>query len=703
MTTNAKYVFEGETSSMERAYKTGNKLVEDLIRTVASMTPAYTAADRAADELLKRNAQLERAGNKLKASLVTPQQEYAEAIRTATYLLNQEEISEGQYALAVEKAKEELDKKDEKLQQVLATAARIKQQAVTPEEQHRDAVAQAKKALDQKLITQKEFDQELARQNQILRESKATQAEFLNSGRQGLQQMNVSARDVVATVTAMVGAYGLVQKAVSGVIAENHRLGQSITDTFRKLDQEELKLQIQAGFTPQQAQAQMPNIEKGLLKTPSTGVAGAIQLQTQLASSGFRKADVDSGDALQTVLDIKAATNQFGESMGDEKEAVLALSMYLKGLGNKAPTSGNIKDLGKQLVALFATSDIQFTDLKQLAPNAGTLKGFGLDDKEQLAGFSTLVDVMGGEKAATGLRNVVTRMATAAKSQERTDALKELGLKPTDVDISSAKDGEKFIPTLEKMSRALKGKKTEDANRILAQLFGDEGQAAASELFNPEKIDLLKQRIVEQADNTAFDMGVKSFQESAYADRQRRQVRTDLKLRKAGLNQKGVGFKDVTEIGQEAAAGAAAEGGNLSAPVGVGQAFFGAGEAAGLTPEQTAQWIQFVVGRQKRSWGGFFTGQSAAPALTFGRDTPPALPLPQAAGNRGDDPAEAVKGLTEEIKGLRADVRANSADLRTNSAETKANTAKPAPSNKRPANAPPKTPASAALASSGGR
>lgn len=779
------YNMDGQSTGVVRAWQAVNTSIEEMLRTVGDITPASVKAEAAQkslgataerwlkqmrtplDDHLKRMQELQsllQAGNitqheytkgitlsvaEMKKAeeaadtygqaakavldeLATPQDRHNARLAHLSELRSRNKISETEYAAAVDKAQASLDSQNVELQQMLSLAGRIKQSAVTPQQEYNEKLAKLKQLLDAGHLSQLEYAKAVTKTKQEYVAATQSGQEMANSGKQGLNGMSVSGREAVATIAAMAAGFGLVQKSVTAVIEENHRLGQSITDTFRKLDQEELKMQIQAGLTPQQAQEQMPNIEKALLKTPSTSVAGAIQLQTQLASSGFKEQDIKSGEALQTVLDLKAATNQFGESMGNEQQAVLALSQYLKGMGQES-SAANIKQLGKQLVTLFATSDIQFGDLQQLAPNAGALKEFGLKDKEQLAAFSTLVDVMGGEKAATGTRNVVTRLATAAKSKERTSALKELGLKPEDVDIAIG--GDEFIPTLEKVSKALKSKKPEDANRLLSEIFGDEGQAAAANLFNPEKIALIKQRIAEQEGGAAFDLGVATFQQSAYADRQRRQVRTDMSLRQAGRNQAGAGRQDVKEIGQQAVAAAAAEGGNLTAPTAIGEGMFSMGEGLGMTPEQTAQWVQFVAMRQDRSWSGFLTGQRAKPALKFGQKPAPAnrgLPLPQpAAGNPDMAPAAGGAGQPEfkpspQLQQLANAVQAQAATLhnsvnaspivvtpaqvnaltdalKQNTVATAQNTVKPPVVVKKPISQPTKTPKSAALAAPGGR
>jgi hypothetical protein len=164
-------VLDGESSGMERAYKTGNKLVEELIRTVASMTPAYQNADKAADSLMKRNVELERAANRLRGSLVTPQSEYKAAIDLANQALQAELISEGEYAMAVDKAKHALESQDGTLKKVeqdtakvaaaqntlIAIGNKIRSALVTPQSEYRAALDLANQALQAEVISEGEY------------------------------------------------------------------------------------------------------------------------------------------------------------------------------------------------------------------------------------------------------------------------------------------------------------------------------------------------------------------------------------------------------------------------------------------------------------------------------------------------------------------------------------------------------------------
>jgi hypothetical protein len=664
--------------------KTANKLTEEqFAKAVDRATAAMQGQDVELQSLLRHAASI-------RAAMVTPQEQYADRIARAKNALSAELITETLFAAECQAATEALDAQNEELQKLIALGARIKAALVTPLQDYNNKLKEYKQALDAGTISQREHSRIVSKLKSDYEAAHGASSKFGRDSKSGADASTTSLRGMVSTVAALGGSYTVLQKVVQATAAANKQFSDDVTRTFRTLAEQELKLQIQAGLTPEQVKDTMPVIQSELKATPSTDLAGAIKLQTQAASSGFNEKDVKSGAALKTVLEIKAATNQFGEGMGDEKEAVLALSQFLKGMGKDSPAAKDIHQLGGELVSLFATSDIQFSSLKQLAPEVSNLRGFGLKQQEMLAAASVLVDVMGDEKAATGLRNVVTRTATAAKSKERTEAFKEMGLKPEDVDMAIG--GDQFIPTLEKISQKLKGMKPEAQNRLLSKILGDEGQSAGSVLFDPEKIKLIKTRIKDASDQTLFKQGVKSFQESGYADRQRREIDTQVAQRDTAIRQ-GTSHQDVREEGRKVRAQMEAKGiRGAGAPQAVGEGIFGAGEMIGMTPEETAQWISFMSGSQERSWGGFVTGHKAAPVLPkhlrgndLSEPIEDAQPLPAAI----QQPAAAAGPVAIVELGPES-----KAALKDNTDAIKKGTAKPPVVIKKAMNQPTKTPAS---------
>lgn len=348
--------------------------------------------------------------------------------------------------------------------------------------------------------------------------------------------------DQIKGAANLTAAFEGVKAVISAITAEQRKLSQSIDQTIPKLDEQQLKLQIQAGLTPRQVEGKIPQIRDALLNTPSADLGGAFMLQTQLVSSGFNQQDIDSGAALQTVLDLKAATNQFGEGVGDVKESVAAVAQFLKATGSET-TARNIRKIGGNLTQLFEGSDIQFADLGPLAGEASTLTSKGLSTDIQLAAFSALRDVKAAPEAATGFRQVVSRMSSAGESPAKVQALESIGLKPEDIDMI----GEDFTTALKRLKGAVDAVDEKTGRSAVFALFGEKGESAGNALLG--KLDVIEKRL-SILRGGAFERNVKIFQESRTAERQRVGIRREFAERDLNEQRGGMTFQDARDLMQ---------------------------------------------------------------------------------------------------------------------------------------------------------
>lgn len=335
-------------------------------------------------------------------------------------------------------------------------------------------------------------------------------------------------------------AFDGVRRIISALTDEQRKFSRSIDETIPKLDEQQLKLQIQAGLTPKQVEGKIPQIKKSLLETPSADLSGAFQIQTQLVSSGFNQQDIDSGAALKTVLDLKAATNLFGEEIGNVKESVAAVAQFLKATGSDT-SAANIRKIGGNLTQLFEGSDIQFADLGPLAGEAATLTSKGLSTDIQLAAFSALRDVKNAPEAATGFRQVVSRLSSAGESPAKVKALESIGLKPEDIDLI----GEELPTALKRLKTAVEAVDEKTGRSAVFTLFGEKGESAGNALIG--KLDVIDKRL-EILRGGAFERNVKIFQESRYAERQRTGIRGEFAERTVNQQRGGVTFQDARQI-----------------------------------------------------------------------------------------------------------------------------------------------------------
>jgi len=363
-------------------------------------------------------------------------------------------------------------------------------------------------------------------------------------GRRSARRWGLDLKKIVPALTGVAGGYALVSRTLTAVLSKNREFSRDVDRIANKFGELELKLQIQGGLTPIQLQKKLPKILESVLKTPSTDIAGALQIETQLASSGFNKVDIESGKALQTILQLKAATNQFGRALEDPKEAVKSISQFIKGSqGIAQPSAADIRKTGGGLTQLFEGSEIQFKDLGDLAANAAQLKSLGLSPEMQLAAFSAIRDVKEAPEASTGLRQVTSRLRGASQSGKKVKALESIGLTPEDVDLI----GEDFPTALATLKAALDKVGEKQASDVTQTLFGEKGAAASSILL--AQIDLIKER-EKLLEGDAFERNVKLFEKSTFARRQRLGVREESAKRLSALKQDDVTFDFVRAAGR---------------------------------------------------------------------------------------------------------------------------------------------------------
>jgi len=345
-------------------------------------------------------------------------------------------------------------------------------------------------------------------------------------------EWNAGLDTMLSKVIGIGIAYQAMGSAARAVFEENAKIIDQLNNFVPKKSEAEVKLQIQANMSKPEVRAMLPGLEKSLTATPSTDMIGGMKIQQQLASSGIKEEDVKSGEAAKTVLDMKAATNQFGEGIGDEGEATKTIAMLLKGSGKQHPGAADMKEISQSIVSLFEASDVQMQDFKQLAPKMAGLKSAGVKTNESLAAFSALTDVMGGNKADTGLSGLVSRSETIGAFPERAKELESLGLTPEDV--STSKHG--FIPVMEKWKGVLSKLPENERNQKIAKIWGEDAAPAANFMFSDSGMATTKDYIRRANDKTPYDRNVQTFQQSRYAGQQRVKIKDEFATDKIDEN-----------------------------------------------------------------------------------------------------------------------------------------------------------------------
>lgn len=213
----------------------------------------------------------------------------------------------------------------------------------------------------------------------------------------------------------------------------------------RELEDIAIRVATQGGFARGE-EGRVGQMVADLARRNRVGVGQAGTAVEQLISSGFKAQEVlaegGSGDAFVRMLH---AINASGRDQ-DPRSLALAVSKFLTGTGQQL-NAQSVQGLATPLFNLFQGTNIQAQHLENLGPVAASLRNRGMSPNEQLAVFSSLVDIMEPSVAATGMSSLTARLAASGQSKEVMRGLGQLGLKPGDVDMA----GESFLDVLDRI------------------------------------------------------------------------------------------------------------------------------------------------------------------------------------------------------------------------------------------------------------
>lgn len=313
------------------------------------------------------------------------------------------------------------------------------------------------------------------------------------AGKKSTGDTSVGLGKMTTQLAQMVLSYGLVTRAASAWMDANREIIQQAEEAGKKYDELFRKFNVQAGLRGLEGEAAKKKIlgSAERFAVPEEQAKAAAQ---QLVSSGF-STEQATGKALDEVLSILAASNIRGQEV-DPTELTLSISKYLNSQGLDL-TAENIRSVGRPVQGLFRNTNIQLPQLSALSKEAANFTG-KLSVPEQLATFSQLVDVFEPEVAATGMRNVVGRLATAAETPTRVKALERLGLMPQQVDFV----GEGAFDVFGRLQQGLQSVPEEQRAGLLKQLFEERGVAPAQVLLS--NLDEIKRRTAGVGDTGGF-------------------------------------------------------------------------------------------------------------------------------------------------------------------------------------------------------
>jgi hypothetical protein len=310
--------------------------------------------------------------------------------------------------------------------------------------------------------------QNLAREQDKLR--RATE----RASQDGLAGFEKWAGGIRNVAGAIIGAGGIVAAFNMAREAQQKAL-QEAEEAGKKYDEIIRKIRVQAGLTQAQGQQAQARVQAAAVRNAvDPSIAGAAA--QGLIGAGFGVQDA-TGPALDVLLRTQAAYNAAGKSPVASEQLAKQAAAYLTSQ-SQPMTAANMQRIFEQGFALRAGA-FELSDFGELAKQGGALQG-KLTQQEQLAAFGTLVDVYGSAEAGTNLRNIVSRLSTSRVGRTSPAALKELGLKPEDVDLV----GENFGTVLDRLAAGVARTPEEKRAGALKQLFEEAGVAPAMTLIN---------------------------------------------------------------------------------------------------------------------------------------------------------------------------------------------------------------------------
>lgn len=362
----------------------------------------------------------------------------------------------------------------------LSQAERLTREVITPQEQYRRKVDEVTAAYKRGDITQETYNRQLRLQ------------------RQNLNAATTAHGGLIRKITGLAAGYLSATAALNLFIQSNREAVQEAEKAGIKFDDMFRKFRVISGLRGLEAQQAQKRIEEIAVEFALPDVSQAEAGARQLVSSGASPEQA-SGDALRALLATLAVSTLQGKDV-DTAGLVEGISQFLISQGQQV-TGENIRRVGAGILTLSETA-LNFRDIPELAGVAAGFEG-KLTEAQQFAAFATIRDVLPAAEGATGLRNIVNRLAASSAQPSRVRALEQIGLTPADVDFI----GETGLEPLRRVQAGIQALPPEQRAAVQTQLFGERAINTARVLFN--QLDQIEQRAAEFADTTAFEQTLK--------------------------------------------------------------------------------------------------------------------------------------------------------------------------------------------------
>jgi TP901 family phage tail tape measure protein len=383
-----------------------------------------------------------------------------------------------------------------------------------------------------------EFDKDMKKIDEVIAKSKAlgnevekstTKAEKMGDRtKRSADTAGDGVKQLIGRVGGLAAGWISVGSALNFVKAANQQAIKDMEDAATKHDDLQRKFRVTAGLRGLQAEAAQKSITTIATKN-AVDAAQAYDAGTAMVSTGFSATEA-SGGSLHELLRFHAAMAASGKDVNYDTTAA-SISGYMESQG-MTKTAGNVQKLGKFLFAM-REGNLQIEDLPFLAKEGAAL-ATGINPQEQLAGFTSLLDLkMNPESAATGMRNVVSRLQTAGGQSEKVAALESLGLKPEQVDFV----GEDLNQVLATLAKATAAVPENTRNIALDKIVGDQARGALLALMSADQSGKFDKYVALTGQNNGYDDAITEMQSGRNAGIQRLKTSSETML--AGMNDDG--------------------------------------------------------------------------------------------------------------------------------------------------------------------
>lgn len=290
-----------------------------------------------------------------------------------------------------------------------------------------------------------------------------------------IEQNKKGLGDFVGKLVTVQSAVNLVTSGIRGWVSANQELKRQADEIALKYDEIGRKFQIQAGLKGLEAESAKKSITK-IAVEQSFYPARAMEVATQMVSSGFSAKEA-SGGSLAEFLRILNAGSAAGKEI-DAKQLAEGMTGYLTSQGLEA-NAANVARMGRGGQRLMNPTNFQIPDFVELAKQGSVLARIATPE-EQVAAMSVSRDLgRPGADSATAFRGMGSALMGARVNKRKVAALKEMGLKPEDVDFV----GEGFQDVLGRLDKGLESVPAEKRMGALKQLIGEEYSAFALDLI----------------------------------------------------------------------------------------------------------------------------------------------------------------------------------------------------------------------------